>query len=644
MFNRFFSVSLTLKAFILTGVAGLLFWFFQDYIQSIHIKKVFNRYLHQELERYARNDWLRLDGLFRRQNQAGKLLAAGNPLFHHIRELEELDWNREADPPVRHLAQRPGWIPGSSAIRGLVHLSHILLLDEPGRIREVYDFTFKSFPNRFLEEWNGQWQPAGSPNRIRENSGVPYLFTTLPVKNFSGVTRAWLVLVTALDEEFLLSFQDQNRSGSIMVFLDQDSGRIMASSRPDLVRQGANINSLLDRYIMMDKSFFDYGFPTDVFVQFATLVKVADIREISESIFEKERLYRTAGHLAMIGLFLWIITWVAGRIGHFTREMHDFSRNKLGLEPRKAIAGGDQLAMMRDQFRYMGEEITRAREREMRQKRETEMANEALRESLMMVKRTQSQLVESEKMASLGGLVAGVAHEINTPIGIGVTAASFLERKSQECHERFVAGTMKRSDLNTFLVDAQESSQMILGNLERAATLIRSFKQVAVDQTSEERRRFILKNYIDDVLISLRPRMKRTDHTVTVRCPETLEVDSFPGAFSQVITNLLVNSLIHGFEEGASGRILFDLSLDSEDRVLFRYSDSGRGMSEEVRKRIFEPFFTTARGQGGSGLGMHIVYNLVTQTLDGSIECESAPGEGVTFTIRFPSEEAKRDE
>ncbi len=604
MLYRYFSISLTLKAFILTGFAGLLFWFFQDIIQSNHLQKVFDQHLREELERNAHADWVRLDEFFHRQNQAGKLLAVSEPVSRYIRGLEEMDWNEDEDYQVFRGSSRPDWMPGSSVTRGLIHLSHVLVVDVRGRIREVYDLSFQSFPSVFMEEWQLDWSSSGTLNRILENSGVPHLLTTIPVRALSGAVRGYLVLVTALDEELLLSFQIQSRSESIMVFLDQDSGRIMASSRPDLVRQGTNIGSLVgDRYIMMDKSFLDYGFPTDVFVQFATLMQVSHVHGISQSIFAKERTYRTIGRLVMIGLFLGIIIWLVGRIGHFTREMLDFSRDQLGLEPRKAVGGGDQLEMMRDQFRYMGEEITQARARERKQKQESEMANQALRESLVMIKRTQSQLVESEKMASLGGLVAGVAHESNTPIGIGVTAASFLERKSRECQERFAAGEMKRSDLDTFLTDSLESSQMILNNLDRAATLIRSFKQVAVDQTSEEQRRFFLKNYIDDVLVSLRPRMKRTDHTVMVHCPDTLEVDSFPGAFSQVITNLLVNSLIHGFEEGQSGKIVFDLSLSPEDWVLFRYSDTGRGMAEDTRKRVFEPFFTTTRGQGGEWFG-----------------------------------------
>ena len=634
---RRFSLSLTLKAFLLTGMAGIFFWFVQDLIQSRHLRTVFDAHLRDELEKNARSDWLRLNELFHRQNQFARLVAAGEPLSHHVRELEEMDWTQDREVRMQTGNRRPPWLPGSSVTRGLINLSHLLLLDPEGRIRELATLSATPFPSRFVEEWDMEWDPSGSRNRIQEDGGIPYLLTTVPLENRSGGVRAYLVLVAAMDEEFLLSFQMQGQSGSIMVFLDEDSGAVLASSRPDLVARGRRMDELRGHYAVMDKAFLDYGFSSDVFVQFATLVPLEHVRVLSASILIKERVYRSSGHGLMIVVFLTIVTWLVGRIDRFTREMLEFSRDRLGLETRTPVAGGDQLQVMREQFFLLGEEITRARRREMDQKLETDLANQALRDSLVMVRRTQSQLVESEKMASLGGLVAGVAHEINTPIGIGVTAASFLERKSRECRERFASGELKRSDLEGFLEDAGESTRMILSNLERAAALVRSFKQVAVDQTSEERRRFVLRSYLDDVLASLRPRLKRTSHTVTVRCPEGLEIDSFPGALAQVITNLLVNSLIHGFEEGVSGRIGFDLALDDEGWLLFGYFDDGRGMDEAVRTRIFEPFFTTARGQGGSGLGMHIVYNLVTRTLGGTIVCESAPGRGVRFTMRIPT-------
>ncbi|CAN2050403.1 hypothetical protein GMMP1_930014 [Candidatus Magnetomoraceae bacterium gMMP-1] len=259
-----------------------------------------------------------------------------------------------------------------------------------------------------------------------------------------------------------------------------------------------------------------------------------------------------------------------------------------------------------------------------------------LKESVEMLKSTQAKLVQSEKMAALGDLVGGVAHEINTPVGIGVTAASHLEEKTRECNALFEFGKLKRSDLETYLKTASSSAEMILSNLRRAASLIQSFKQVAVDRANEVKRIFNLKEYIDDVLLSLRPKLKKTQHRINITCPEDIKLNSYPGALSQIVTNLIVNTLIHGFENIDSGEINFDIS-EERDIILFKYQDNGKGIEPNNLNKIFDPFFTTKRGRGGSGLGMHIVYNLVTQTIGGSIECISTPGKGTCFIIQIPA-------
>lgn len=257
-----------------------------------------------------------------------------------------------------------------------------------------------------------------------------------------------------------------------------------------------------------------------------------------------------------------------------------------------------------------------------------------LKQSLDTIQKTQEQLVQSEKMAAIGGLVAGVAHEINTPIGIAVSAASHLEDKTTEFVAKVESKKLKRSELDNYAKTAADSSNLILKNLSGAVKIVQGFKQVAVDQTSGERREFNLKPYIEDVLLSLKPKLKKTKHKVTVNCPEDLALDSFPGALSQIISNLVMNSLIHGFEQMEAGEIIFDAARENGS-VLLTYRDNGKGMNEKDMAKIFDPFFTTRRSQGGSGLGMHIVHNLVTQTLGGSISCESEPGNGIMIRMKI---------
>jgi signal transduction histidine kinase len=238
-------------------------------------------------------------------------------------------------------------------------------------------------------------------------------------------------------------------------------------------------------------------------------------------------------------------------------------------------------------------------------------------------------------MAALGNLVAGVAHEINTPLGVGITAASFLNEKTEEYIGKYKNGGLKRSDLEKYTGIASESSAMILTNLNRAADLVKSFKQVAVDQSTDERRKFNLKEYLDKLLFSLEPNFKKTKHTVTLNCPEDLVISSYPGVFSQIITNLIMNSMVHGFKEVNDGKIKIDIYKE-ENLIALCYTDNGMGMDTETLEKVFDPFFTTNRSSGGTGLGMHILYNLVTQSLGGQMECTSTPDKGVVFLIRIP--------
>lgn len=264
-----------------------------------------------------------------------------------------------------------------------------------------------------------------------------------------------------------------------------------------------------------------------------------------------------------------------------------------------------------------------------------EATNNELQNTLEKLKQAQAHIVETEKMAALGGLVAGVAHEINTPIGIGVTAISHLDQKTKEILELFNSGNVKKSDFESYLNVSSEATKIITTNLERASNLIKSFKQVAVDQSSEVKREFKVKEYLESVILSLAPELKKTKHNITVDCGENLAIDNYPGAFSQVATNLIMNSLIHAYEGGEAGNIKFVIA-QQDDKLIIKYTDDGKGIPKEIIGEIFNPFFTTKRNRGGTGLGLNVVYNIITQTFKGDISCESEVGKGTTFTISFP--------
>ncbi|MEO1431194.1 MAG: HAMP domain-containing sensor histidine kinase, partial [Cyanobacteria bacterium J06633_8] len=259
-----------------------------------------------------------------------------------------------------------------------------------------------------------------------------------------------------------------------------------------------------------------------------------------------------------------------------------------------------------------------------------------LSDTLEELKTTQNKLVESEKMAALGSLVAGVAHEINTPVGTSITVASNLAAKTEDFADNIAKGQLKRSVLNNYIEIAQKSTDLLVQNLNQAGDLVNSFKQVAVDQTNLELRHFRVKEYIEGVLLNLAPQLKQSPHKLIVSGDEDITINSYAGSFAQVITNLVINSLIHAYPEEKPGKLNFEITSEAEN-IKIIYSDDGCGIPEENLTKIFEPFFTTKRNQGGTGLGLHIVYNLITHKLQGSIDIDSIVGKGTTFILTIPS-------
>ncbi|MGV7211456.1 CHASE domain-containing protein [Oxalobacteraceae bacterium A2-2] len=271
------------------------------------------------------------------------------------------------------------------------------------------------------------------------------------------------------------------------------------------------------------------------------------------------------------------------------------------------------------------------------QKAAAEKARADLAAVLVTLERAQSELITSEKMASLGALVAGVAHELNTPIGNSLLTASALSDMVNEFEQRLQReGGLKRSALEAHLAEARNACYIMTGSLTKAADLVNSFKQVAVDQSSGQRRQFLLDEVVSDTLATYAAQMRRRSCSVQVDVEPGLRFDSYPGSLTQVLTNLIANSLLHGFDGRECGAIRIVARRQSEDKVRLEYSDDGVGMTQEVLRKVYDPFFTTKLGQGGSGLGMNIVYNIVTGVLKGSIQVGSAPGQGTTVTLVLP--------
>ncbi|MBN1790400.1 MAG: hypothetical protein JW830_07890 [Bacteroidales bacterium] len=269
------------------------------------------------------------------------------------------------------------------------------------------------------------------------------------------------------------------------------------------------------------------------------------------------------------------------------------------------------------------------------QKEELLQQKEELQTTLENLRKTQDQLIESEKMAALGGLVAGVAHEINTPVGIGITAITTLMDDVQNMAKRFKRNEISRGDFKDFLQSTNDTGELIQKNLERTASLVQSFKQISVDQVTEQKRLFRLKSYLDDIILSLYPKYKQKKIVFNTDCDADLELNSYPGAFAQIFTNLIINSIVHGFHERDRGTV--NIGVSSTGKMLhIEYRDDGHGIAKKDLPHIFEPFYTSDERKG-TGLGLNIIYNLIRQKLHGNITCESEPGTGVLFKIEIPS-------
>lgn len=253
------------------------------------------------------------------------------------------------------------------------------------------------------------------------------------------------------------------------------------------------------------------------------------------------------------------------------------------------------------------------------------------------LREAQEQMILQEKMASLGSMVAGVAHEVNTPVGLAVTGASQLRTETASILALAAQGQLRRSTFDEYLKVVDELATLIEKNATRAAELIQSFKEVAVDQSSDARRPFDLRAYATEVLASLAPRIRHAGHRVEMAVPDGIEMDGHPGAMAQIVTNLVINSIVHAYADGQrNGTLRLAARVLDGDRVELAYSDDGRGIPRELWPRIFEPFFTTRRGTGGSGLGLHLLYNIVTVRMGGTVRVGAAPQGGALFTLTFP--------
>ena len=266
---------------------------------------------------------------------------------------------------------------------------------------------------------------------------------------------------------------------------------------------------------------------------------------------------------------------------------------------------------------------------------ELKKQNLKLYDTIQNLESTQESLTKAEKMANLGELVGGVTHEINTPLGISITISSHIESITADLKKLYNKDNMTQEDFENYTVTIEENIKTISISLNRVATMLNSFRDIALDQVIEEKRVFVFKDYIDEILISLKNKTKKFNHKITVNIDKGIVMNSYPGYFYQIITNFINNSYLHGFEGIESGEILIQVA-QREENIILTYSDNGVGIKDEFKKNIFKEYFTTKRGKGGTGLGLSIVNNLITNKLNGTIEIFTEEQKGLKFILTIP--------
>lgn len=348
-------------------------------------------------------------------------------------------------------------------------------------------------------------------------------------------------------------------------------------------------------------------------------------------------MYLRIAIAAVLALFvavligLGITRSIVGPLRSLMSAMHAIVAGHYGQTVRDTNAR-DEIGEMARAVEVFRENAIAKRQAEIELKVSKENAESALRE----LQETQQSLIEAEKLAALGGLVAGVAHEVNNPIGISLTVASSFARRCDQFSAAIHDGAVRKSTLDEFVAGSQEAAKQLVANLNRAADLIQAFKQVAVDRSHAERRVFELGEATEQIVASLLPALKRSAIAFSVDISEEINMDSYPGPYGQVLTNLVLNALVHAFPDRRPGSMRLVIKRSGSDHVEIEFADDGVGMSEETQRRAFEPFFTTRRSHGGTGLGLHIVFNIVTRRLGGRLRLDSALGRGTTLWIRLP--------
>jgi len=636
---------------VLTIVVGLLVWISVDYFVKITVEKAFITQMNRVLDDKAREGRYRLRNHVFTYFQAVKLFSLQKKYADYINKQH---WNKDDNIKIINHKRSPKWFVKSSLLSNFVNPRYAFLIDPWGNVRELFKSTSKLPPQSLLQPSVRLLQLVSDDISITKINGIPYLVTAKVVVDNNDEVISTLMLASPFDTDFLLASQGGSRGDSIMALADDESEEIFASSDTHQVPIGTLLSSLNQDFVVIKQQSLDYG-NSEINFRFTSLVPKSVIEPEIAAVVNQERLRHAIQAFIYILVFALLILWIIARIGNLTKQValrsqqvqasnklnSSYNQNSILNEISEVRPANDEIGSLISGFNNM---LIAINQRDKKVNSLNSQLNQRaieLNESLENLKRTQKHMLESEKMASLGSLVAGVAHEINTPIGVAVLAASALDQDTKGIMQLVKDNKMTRSEFSNYLRDSEDISNTIVFNLRRAAELIKSFKKVAVDQSRVEWSKINIREYLVDVLSSLHPKYRHLMEKINVDCPDNLFVTTDPGSFAQIISNLVINSVEHAFSiKTFNGKASININIQetNEKTLIINYQDNGSGMDDSQREKIFEPFFTTRRIQGGTGLGLSIVYNLVTQQLGGQITCKSKKGNGTSFLIIITNE------
>lgn len=639
-------LSIFWKMLIVTVIAGASVFGILDLVQSRHLKQLFSSQLNERLQEQARRNRTSFDKHVQSYHKIIKVIATQHKFIQYLEKVRSQGWPPESSgKTVRYEGRLPEWLPGASVLRSLSRVKNVLLLDGTGKVREIFLDHGSRLPEELLKPTNVIWEMGRSQSFMTRIGELPLLIASEIVETEDGETEAILLLVTPLDDDFIRNSQDTGDNDEIFALVDSRTGIIRASSKPDVLPSGKPLDALEDRFLVTGKSFFDYG-ASDLEMQFASLISIEKYESLTNAILSKERSNRAITAILMIVSFSLIMALITRRLSGLTTHVMTFSNLVLGVQ-QDEVKHGDEIMILDRRFRLLTEKITRSQERLKKQAVSLRAERDRAQSLYDELKSTQSQMLQREKMASIGQLAAGVAHEINNPMGFITSNLRSLDKYMEKLLEFINTQTdvvdcmassgcveglknlKKKLKIDYIAGDAGDLIHESLEGAERVKVIVQNLKSFSrVDEA--EYKPADINECIESALNIVWNEIKYKA-TVKKELGDLPMTKCRPQQLNQVFLNLLVNAS-HAIEKEGEIEIK---TRNSSKAIHIRISDTGSGIPEDKIGKIFEPFFTTKEVGEGTGLGLSIAYDIVKKH-NGDIKVESETGKGTAFTVLIP--------